>query len=81
MKKTMHVGLTALMTPLIAAFVLAGCSSVPLDNNVPVETRNPTTAGSGGAGGANPSGAGQSGVTPIDLTKVSNTAPWPFRPV
>jgi len=64
MKKTMHWGMTALM----AAFVLAGCSSVPLDNNVPVETRNPTTVGSLGAG-ANPSGTTQSGVTPVDLTK------------
>ena len=66
MKKTMHLGLTAAMV----ALVLAGCSSVPLDdkNNVPVETRTPTTLGSG-AGGANPGGAGQSGVTPVDLTK------------
>ena len=64
MKKTMHVGLTVLM----AAFVLAGCSSVPLDTKVPVETRTPTALGSG-AGGANPSGAGQSGVTSVDLTK------------
>jgi peptidoglycan-associated lipoprotein len=62
--KKMHPGMTALM----AAFVLAGCSSVPLDNNVPVETRNPTTVGSL-AGGANPSGTAQSGVTPVDLTK------------
>jgi peptidoglycan-associated lipoprotein len=62
--QTMHLGLTALM----AAFVLAGCSSTPLDSNVPVETRTPTTMGSGTAG-AGTAGAGQSGVTPIDLTK------------
>ena len=77
MKKMMHFGMTARMTALmtarttalVAAFVLAGCSSVPLDNsNVPVETRTPTTIGSG-AGGANTSGTGQSGVTPVDLTK------------
>jgi peptidoglycan-associated lipoprotein len=69
MKKTMHVGLTLLMAPLMAAFVLAGCSSVPLDdkNNVPVETRTPTGVGAGA--GANTAGAGQSGVTPVDLTK------------
>jgi peptidoglycan-associated lipoprotein len=74
MKKTMHVGLTALMTPLMAAFVLAGCSSVPLDdkNNVPVETRTPTGVGSGS--GANTGGAGQSGVTPVDLTKGGQNA-------
>jgi peptidoglycan-associated lipoprotein len=65
MKKTMHGGMTALM----AAFFLAGCSSVPLDSKVPVETRNTTTLGSGAGGGANTSGAGQSGVTPVDLTK------------
>ncbi len=67
MKKTMHVGLAALMT----AFVLAGCSSVPLDDksNVPVETRNTTGIGSGAGAGANTGGAGQSGVTPVDLTK------------
>ena len=69
MKKMMHLGLTAPMAAFVAALVLAGCSSVPLDSsNVPVETRTPTTIGSG-TGGANPSGAGQSGVTPVDLTK------------
>ena len=65
MKKTIQHGLTVLM----AAFVLAGCSSVPLDSNVPVETRNTTGLGSGTGSGANTSGAGQSGVTPVDLTK------------
>jgi len=65
MKKTMHVGVTA----LVAAFVLAGCSSVPLDDKskVPVETRNTTGLGTGA--GASAGGAGQSGVTPVDLTK------------
>ena len=69
MKKMMHVGLTALLMPLTAAFVLVGCSSVPLDDksNVPVETRN--TSGIGPGAGANTGGAGQSGVTPVDLTK------------
>jgi len=65
MKKTIQHGLTVLM----AAFVLAGCSSVPLDSNVPVETRNTTGLGTGTGSGANTSGAGQSGVTPVDLTK------------
>jgi len=69
MKKMMHVGLTVLLMPLTAAFVLVGCSSVPLDDksNVPVETRN--TSGIGTGAGANTGGAGQSGVTPVDLTK------------
>ena len=64
MKKTMHGVLTVLM----AALVLAGCSSTPLDSSVPVETRTPMPVGSG-TGGANPSGTAQSGVTPVDLTK------------
>jgi len=65
MKKTMYLGMTALM----AAFVLAGCSSVPLDDKsgAPVETRN--TTGTGVGSGANTAGTGQSGVTPVDLTK------------
>jgi len=70
MKKTIRYGLTALMAAFASVLVLAGCSSVPLDNsNVPVETRNTTGLGSGTGSGANTSGAGQSGVTPVDLTK------------
>jgi peptidoglycan-associated lipoprotein len=58
---------------LAAAVALAGCASnVPLNNEVPVETRSPTGAGgSQGAGGAgaNAGGAGQSQVASVDLTK------------
>ena len=61
-------GLTALLVAL-GALTMAGCSSVKLDSDVPVESRTPTTVGSGGA---NTSGAGQSGVTPVDLTKNAN---------
>ena len=61
---SMRSGLFAVVT----AALLAGCSSVKLDD-VPVENRS-TTGGTGGAGGAGTTGgAGQSGVTPVDLTK------------
>jgi len=59
------------MFAVFAAALLAGCSSVPLDNNVPVETRS-TTAGAGA--GAGTSGAGQSRVEPVDLTKGAGNA-------
>jgi peptidoglycan-associated lipoprotein len=54
---------------VLTAALLAGCSSVPLDSNVPVETRTGTPAGAAGAG---TSGAGQSRVEPVDLTKGAN---------
>lgn len=56
-----------------AAAVLAGCSSVPLDENkggAPVESRNTTGSGAGGAS----SGTAQSKVTPVDLSKTDNAA-------
>ena len=56
---------------LIAAAVLAGCASTPLDDNkAPVESRS-TTGSNAGAGGAT-SGASQSKVTPVDLAKTDN---------
>ncbi len=57
----------------LAAAVLAGCSSVPLDENkggAPVESRSTTGAGAGGAS----SGTSQSKVTPVDLAKTDNAA-------
>ena len=58
------VGLFAVLT----AALLAGCSSVKLDDaQPPVETRTPTTVGAGTAGSST-SGAGQSGVKTVDLT-------------
>ena len=56
----------------VAAAVLAGCSSVKLDNEVPVESRTPAKVGAAGAGGTTGAGAaagvaGQSTVTPVDL--------------
>ena len=53
---------------VVTAALLAGCSSVKLDD-VPVETRTATTAGTGaGTAGSSTSGAGQSGVKTVDLT-------------
>ena len=58
----------AVVAALFAAALAAGCSSVKLDSDVPVETRNGTPAASAGAGvGANAGGASQSRVTPVDL--------------
>ena len=47
-----------LFAAIAAVSVLAGCSSVKLDNDVPVETRTPTTTGSSGASGAGGAAAG-----------------------
>ena len=58
------------LTTILAALVLAGCSSTKLDTDVPVESRATTPgAGAGAAGGANAGGTAQSQVTPVDLTK------------
>jgi peptidoglycan-associated lipoprotein len=59
------------MFAVFTAALLAGCSSVKLDD-VPVETRTPTAAGAGA--GAGTSGAGQSRVEPVDLTKGAGNA-------
>ena len=57
------------LAALLSAALLAGCSSVKLDD-VPVETRTPSTAGTGTAGaGAGAAAGGESRVTPVDLTK------------
>jgi peptidoglycan-associated lipoprotein len=59
----------ALLVALASAW-FAGCSSVPLNSDVPVESRTPTPveATSAGVNGASSSGTSQSGVTPVDLT-------------
>jgi peptidoglycan-associated lipoprotein len=58
------------MTAVVAAALLAGCSSTKLDDAVPVETRNPNAGSTAGTGaGAGAGGTGQSTVTPVDLTK------------
>ena len=61
------------LAALLSAALLAGCSSVKLDD-VPVETRTPGAAGAGGTGGAGTGGAGQSRVAPVDLTTGANDA-------
>ncbi len=65
-KPTFSIQMAA--TALFAAALAAGCSSVKLDSDVPVETRNGTPAAAAGTGtGANAGGASQSRVTPVDL--------------
>ncbi len=57
------------LAALLSAALMAGCSSVKLDD-VPVETRTPGAAGTGTAGaGAGAAAGGESRVTPVDLTK------------
>ena len=68
MKTQPKLPLRSALFAAVTAALLAGCSSVPLDNNVPVETRTGTTAGTGAAGSTT-GGAGQSRVEPVDLTK------------
>ena len=65
---------SASLTALVAAALIAGCSSVPLgDTGAPVESRTPgASSGSAGAGTAGAgAGASESRVTPVDLTKSS----------
>jgi peptidoglycan-associated lipoprotein len=72
--KTYHpFSMRSALFAAVTAGLLAGCSSVPLDNaSVPIESRTGTPAGA--AGGAT-GGAGQSRVEPVDLTKgASNTS-------
>ena len=66
MNSTHHHHLPRAALALLAAAVLAGCASTPLeDTKAPVESR------SAGAGGAS-SGTSQSKVTPVDLAKTDN---------
>jgi peptidoglycan-associated lipoprotein len=70
--KTHHLPQAALA--VLAAAVLAACSSTPLDDNkAPVESRTPTTASNAGAGGTT-GGAAQSKVVPVDISKTDNAA-------
>ena len=59
---------SGLYAAALTATLLAGCSSVKLDD-VPVENRTPVDASTlAGANAGNSSGAGTSGVTTVDLT-------------
>lgn len=64
--RSMRVARVMSLVAVLGAALLAGCSSVKLDKDVPVETRTP---GATGAAGAGTGGAGQSHVAPVDLTK------------
>ena len=61
-----HISKRGATFAVLAAALLAGCSSVPLDTGAPVETR---TAGTAGSAGGTTGGAGTSKVEPVDLTK------------
>lgn len=70
--KTHHLPQAALA--VLAAAVLAACSSTPLDENkAPVESRTAGTGSSAGAGGTT-GGAAQSRVVPVDINKTDNAA-------
>ena len=60
---------SGLFAAAATAALLAGCSSVKLDD-VPVESRTATTSGgsTAGTGSGSTTGAGQSGVKTVDLT-------------
>ena len=64
MNTTKH---SLLLGTLLSAVLLAGCSSVKLDSDVPVETRVPGAGA--GTGGATAGGGGESKVASVDLTK------------
>ena len=61
------------LAALLGAAVLGGCSSVPLGDSggAPVETRTPG-AGTGAGAGAGAGAAGESRVTPVDLSNGAN---------
>ncbi len=58
---------------LVAAAVLAGCSSAPSLDNAPVENKGASTAGNGAGANA----GGQSGVSGIDLNQNGANAQGP----
>ncbi len=70
MNTTSKTHLPKIALAALAAAVLAGCSSVPLDENkggAPVESRSTGAAGAGGS-------TAQSKVTPVDVAKTDSTA-------
>ena len=67
-------GRVVAMAILSSAALLVGCaSSVKLDNEVPVESRDPNANAGAGAGGAN-AGTSQSSVATVDLGARNNGA-------
>jgi peptidoglycan-associated lipoprotein len=79
--KTMRVAQHGLWV-LAAAGLMAGCSSVSLDEKgkPPVESRNVTPVSPGGNAGANTNPNSQTNVASVDLTKSGNTAAQPNIP-
>lgn len=70
MNTTSKTHLPKIALAAFAAAVLAGCSSVPLDENkggAPVESRSTGAAGAGAS-------TAQSKVTPVDVAKTDSTA-------
>ncbi len=69
-----------LWTTCVLAAALAGCSSVKLDDSVPVEDRTAGTVaqpGAGGQGAANPNAATQSRVAPVSTDNAAAQAAGP----
>lgn len=58
----------------IAVASLAACSSVPLDDKAPVESRTGSSVVAGSGGGANSASSSQTRVAPVDVTKTSNAS-------
>lgn len=69
--RSVRVARVASLVVVLGAALLAGCSSVKLNKDVPVETRTP---GATSAAGAGTGGAGQSHVASVDLAKDSADA-------
>ena len=74
-RKTLSTRATRIvsLTAVLSAALLAGCSSVKLDD-VPVETRTPGALGSGSSANAGAGAGGESRVASVDLTKGANDA-------
>jgi peptidoglycan-associated lipoprotein len=56
----------------VAVASLAACSSVKLDDQAPVESRNGASVVPGTGSGANSAGSSQTRVAPVDVTGTSN---------
>ncbi len=58
----------------IAVASLAACSSVPLDDKAPVESRTGSAVVPGSGSGTNSASSSQTRVAPVDVTQTSNAA-------
>jgi len=74
-KTTTTLSMRGALLAAVTVALLAGCSSVKLDSDVPVESRNTAGAGTSATGsGSGTSGTAQSRVTPVDLTNANGGA-------